>query len=180
MVILSLVISSICTYGSGAEVPIRRILDDNDEDDDVGHGTNSASHKPAKRAEIINFAAESAGAIVLAGSDECKGFSNILNNDKDRYAMCPCSAKRKYVTISLSEDVSCVMGFSIDYSACFTLLLINDGFGSFTMTYHCCTCSTYGFISLSFSLSLAAAVCLCVAVDGFLYFEEFRKVFRNH
>jgi len=105
-VVMALYLTNFNTYGTSVDVPVRMVMEDLDDDDILDGGSSSTTSKSkAQRSEIINFAAESAGAIVLAGSDECKGFSNILNNDKDRYAMCPCSAKRKYVTISLSEDV---------------------------------------------------------------------------
>jgi hypothetical protein len=102
--VLVLYLSHFRISGSSVDVPVRLVVDD--EDVDIAGVSSTTSKSKSHRSEIINFAAESAGATVLAGSDECKGFSNILNNDKDRYAMCPCSAKRKSVTISLSEDVS--------------------------------------------------------------------------
>ena len=72
----------------------------------VQEDQESHSNSRHRMSPIINFAAETAGAIVLASSDECKGFSNLLNDDKDKYAMCPCSSKKKWVIIGLSEDVS--------------------------------------------------------------------------
>ena len=85
---------------SGSRKPLESNIRMVQEDQD------SRSNSKHRMSPIINFAAESAGAIVLASSDECKGFSNLLNDDKDKYAMCPCSAKKKWVTIGLSEDVS--------------------------------------------------------------------------
>ena len=83
--------------------PIRIIQDPDDEI----IKSDPLKHKKAQK--IINFASESAGATVLATSDECSGFSSVLTDDKDKYAMCPCSAKKKHVTIGLSEDVSIIL-----------------------------------------------------------------------
>lgn len=80
-----------------------------DPDDEIIK-SDPSKHKKAQK--IINFASESAGATVLATSDECSGFSSVLTDDKDKYAMCPCSAKKKHVTIGLSEDV-CMLIISV-------------------------------------------------------------------
>lgn len=71
----------------------QRFVSDKDEDDSV-----------AKK-QIVNFASDTAGAVVLGSPEESKSYHNLLNYDKDKYGICPCSAK-KWVTIGLSEDVS--------------------------------------------------------------------------
>lgn len=53
---------------------------------------------------MVNFAAQSAGAVVLESSPGSKGYHNLLNDDKDKYGISPCSEK-KWVVIGLSEDV---------------------------------------------------------------------------
>ena len=53
---------------------------------------------------ILNYAATSSGALVLEKSRNSKGMSNILVNDKDKYAITPCVDK-KWVVIGLSEDI---------------------------------------------------------------------------
>lgn len=54
----------------------------------------------------FNFAAETAGAVVLAFSpSSAMGFSNLLKNDKDKYSICNCALEKKSVVIGLSEDI---------------------------------------------------------------------------
>ena len=93
--------------GSGGSSSIRIIQDVDDEasSSNNGRGGATSSERRHRSGTTINFASDTAGALVLASSEECSGFSNILKDDKDKYAMCPCSAKRKWVTIGLSEDV---------------------------------------------------------------------------
>ena len=53
----------------------------------------------------FNFALNTAGAVILDKSpSNAKGYSNILNNDEDEYAIAPCS-DQKWVVIGLSEDI---------------------------------------------------------------------------
>lgn len=53
----------------------------------------------------FNFAAHSAGAVVIEKSPaSAKGFHNLLNDDKDKYGICS-SKDDKWVVIGLSEDV---------------------------------------------------------------------------
>jgi hypothetical protein len=54
---------------------------------------------------IVNFASESAGAVVLDGSQKFQGKSNLLNDHKDKYAMIESTEEKKWVTIGISEDV---------------------------------------------------------------------------
>jgi hypothetical protein len=52
---------------------------------------------------MFNFASQAAGAIILDQSPStAKGFNNLLNNDKDKYGISPCS-ENKWVVIGLSE-----------------------------------------------------------------------------
>lgn len=53
---------------------------------------------------VVNFAAVSAGAVVLESSPKSSGFHNLLYDDKDRYGIFVC-AEKKWVIIGLSEDV---------------------------------------------------------------------------
>lgn len=54
---------------------------------------------------MFNFASHAAGAVILDKSpSNAKGFSNLLNDDKDKYAIASCSEK-KWVVIGLSEDI---------------------------------------------------------------------------
>lgn len=58
----------------------------------------------AKHTEV-NYAAITAGAVVLASSSALVGSKNLLDDDKDKYARAPCD-QEKWVVINLSEDVS--------------------------------------------------------------------------
>lgn len=66
--------------------------DDIDNDDEKG---------PKSK---LNYASHDAGAVVLDKSSphSAKGFSNLLNDDKDKYLYMPCTEK-KWVVIGLSE-----------------------------------------------------------------------------
>ncbi|CAJ1970303.1 unnamed protein product [Cylindrotheca closterium] len=52
----------------------------------------------------VDYASKSAGALVIEKSGSFKGTSNLLNGDKDKYAIAPCEEK-KFVVVSLSEDI---------------------------------------------------------------------------
>ncbi|KAF4042314.1 Sad1 / UNC-like C-terminal [Phytophthora infestans] len=52
-----------------------------------------------------NYASLDAGAIILDAAPDTKSPTNLLVPDKDRYMLTPCSNPRKWVVISLSEDV---------------------------------------------------------------------------
>ena len=55
--------------------------------------------------ELINYAALTAGASVVAKSDHSNGYSNVLLDDIDKYMMSPCKEK-KWLVIGLSEHVT--------------------------------------------------------------------------
>jgi hypothetical protein len=52
-----------------------------------------------------NYASLDAGATILDSSPEIKSPTNLLVPDKDRYMLMPCEKPRKWVVVSLSEDV---------------------------------------------------------------------------
>ncbi|ETL98611.1 hypothetical protein L917_04341 [Phytophthora nicotianae] len=52
-----------------------------------------------------NYASLDAGATILDAAPDTKSPTNLLVPDKDRYMLTPCSNPRKWVVISLSEDV---------------------------------------------------------------------------
>uniref|UniRef100_K3WP69 SUN domain-containing protein n=1 Tax=Globisporangium ultimum (strain ATCC 200006 / CBS 805.95 / DAOM BR144) TaxID=431595 RepID=K3WP69_GLOUD len=52
-----------------------------------------------------NYALLDAGATILDSSPETKSPTNLLVPDKDRYMLIPCEKTRKWVVVSLSEDV---------------------------------------------------------------------------
>ena len=53
-----------------------------------------------------NYASLDAGATILDAAPDTKSPTNVLVPDKDRYMLTPCSNARKWVVVSLSEDVS--------------------------------------------------------------------------
>lgn len=54
---------------------------------------------------LVDFASKSAGALILEKSPNWKGASNLLNDDRDKYAIVPCQEENKSVVVSLSEDI---------------------------------------------------------------------------
>lgn len=52
-----------------------------------------------------NYASLDAGATILDSAPETKSPTNLLVPDKDRYMLIPCEKARKWVVVSLSEDV---------------------------------------------------------------------------
>lgn len=71
------------------------LVPDQSADDDKGNGSNVF--------RMFNFASQAAGAIILDQSPStAKGFNNLLNSDKDKYGISPCS-ENKWVVIGLSE-----------------------------------------------------------------------------
>ncbi|TYZ60148.1 hypothetical protein PybrP1_003115 [[Pythium] brassicae (nom. inval.)] len=52
-----------------------------------------------------NYASLDAGATILDSAPEVKSPTNLLVPDKDRYMLIPCEKARKWVVVSLSEDV---------------------------------------------------------------------------
>lgn len=76
------------------------MVPDQDDDDDTG-----LSSKNTETVKMFNFASHAAGAVVINFSpDSSKGYHNLLNDDRDKYATAPCNEK-KWVVIGLSEDV---------------------------------------------------------------------------
>jgi phosphopantetheinyl transferase len=53
----------------------------------------------------VDYASKSAGALIIEKSQDFQGTSNLLNGDRDKYAIAPCSAPKKSVVLSLSEDI---------------------------------------------------------------------------
>ncbi|OQR93004.1 hypothetical protein ACHHYP_03034 [Achlya hypogyna] len=52
-----------------------------------------------------NYASKDSGATVLDHAPGTKGSVNLLVPDKDRYMLIPCSTDKKWIVISLSEDI---------------------------------------------------------------------------
>ena len=81
------------TEGDSSILDNATLVDEDDED------TVILSERVA-----VDYASKSAGALILEKSSHFKGTSNLLNPDRDRYAIAPCNEK-KFVVISLSEDI---------------------------------------------------------------------------
>lgn len=64
---------------------------------------DDADEEISKRV-AVDYASKSAGALVLEKSPNFKGTSNLLNGNRDKYAISPCEEK-KFVVLSLSEDI---------------------------------------------------------------------------
>ncbi len=63
---------------------------------------DDSSFKPQR----INHASHKANAAILSHNPEATGATSLLGGDSDHYYMTPCTAPKKWVVISLSEDVS--------------------------------------------------------------------------
>lgn len=66
---------------------------------------DDAMAEDAKDRMVVDYASKSAGALILESSANFKGTSNLLNGDKDRYAIVPCEQEPKFVVVGLSEDI---------------------------------------------------------------------------
>jgi hypothetical protein len=69
-----------------------------------GGGAGASAKAGGSAPHEVNYAASSAGAMVL-DSRGLVGASNLLEDNKDKYARSPCD-QQKWVVINLSEDVS--------------------------------------------------------------------------
>jgi hypothetical protein len=78
--------------------------DDDDEQTDDEQTDDEDENSQDKRRVDVDYASKSAGALILEKSHSMKGTSNLLNGDKDKYAIAPCEDK-KFVVIGLSEDI---------------------------------------------------------------------------
>jgi len=87
---------------STADDPIDPV---DNEKDDGGEATVLDEDDFKLRGRVaVDYASKSAGALVIEKSGSFKGTSNLLNGDRDKYAIAPCEEK-KFVVVSLSEDI---------------------------------------------------------------------------
>eukprot|EP00667_Euglena_gracilis_P022336 EG_transcript_24787 len=63
----------------------------------------------------FNFASAEMGAKVLAANPESKGAARLLQADRDKYFLNPCSAARKWVTIELSDETRITTFAMVNY-----------------------------------------------------------------
>ncbi|TMW64064.1 hypothetical protein Poli38472_014181 [Pythium oligandrum] len=91
------------------EPPVRSggdYLDDELDDREFFVGTSYEIEDSDKNAgKRQNYASLDAGATILDSSPELKSTTSLLVPDKDRYMLMPCEKPRKWVVVSLSEDV---------------------------------------------------------------------------
>ncbi|GFH55973.1 hypothetical protein CTEN210_12449 [Chaetoceros tenuissimus] len=80
---------------------------ENDTAPSSEHISENAEEDEDKTNIAIDYSSKSTGALIIDKSKNFKGTSNLLNPDKDKYAMIPCDQGDavKYVTIGLSEDI---------------------------------------------------------------------------
>ncbi|EQC39577.1 hypothetical protein SDRG_03011 [Saprolegnia diclina VS20] len=67
--------------------------------------SNSMEVQDSDGGQRQNYASKDSGATVLDHAPGTKGSVNLLVPDKDRYMLIPCSADKKWIVISLSEDI---------------------------------------------------------------------------
>mmetsp|Transcript_27377 Transcript_27377/g.40468 ORF Transcript_27377/g.40468 Transcript_27377/m.40468 type:complete len:991 (-) Transcript_27377:56-3028(-) len=77
-----------------------------DEKDPEQTKIPDTKYEDRKKPISVDYANKSTGALILDKSQNFQGTSNLLVNDKDKYAMIPCDDEEvKYVIIGLSEDI---------------------------------------------------------------------------
>ena len=81
------------------------------------HPTKTTTIAPRVKHVEVDYASKSAGAVILDSSPNFQGVSNLLQQDRDKYAIVPCdgggssnsdttiTTEPKYVVIGLSEDI---------------------------------------------------------------------------
>ncbi|RLO04454.1 hypothetical protein DYB28_001422 [Aphanomyces astaci] len=70
---------------------------------DRGHSSKEVQDSDGGQRQ--NYASKDSGATVLDHAPGTKGSVNLLVPDKDRYMLIPCATEKKWVVISLSEDI---------------------------------------------------------------------------
>ena len=90
---------------SSSEIENKTDASDTEAQDSEGEKAANEEEEEELNARVsVDYASKSAGALVIEKSKEFKGTSNLLNGDRDKYAIAPCEEK-KFVVISLSEDI---------------------------------------------------------------------------
>ncbi|OSX68574.1 hypothetical protein BU14_2558s0001, partial [Porphyra umbilicalis] len=74
-----------------------------DGGDGLAPDASHADH--AARKKLFNFASMDAGARVLAASEGTIGKKNVLDENRDKYALAPCATEPRWVVIELSEKM---------------------------------------------------------------------------
>ena len=83
--------------------------EDDDDDDENALGGARSDDKGGREIErkeknVINYASQDAGAVVLDASPGMKGTSSLLDDNPDKYSITPC-AEKKWLVLGLSEDI---------------------------------------------------------------------------
>ena len=89
---------------TAAEQKLEETLSEVKSDSDSGKKIIEDDEENLTDRVSVDYASKSAGALILEKSGTFKGTSNLLEGDKDRYAIAPCEDK-KFVVIGLSEDI---------------------------------------------------------------------------
>jgi hypothetical protein len=76
-----------------------KVVSTDADDNTVKDSTNTVQRV------VVDYASKSAGALILEKSTDFQGTSNLLNSDKDQYAIIPCEHASKFVVVGLSEDI---------------------------------------------------------------------------
>jgi Sad1 / UNC-like C-terminal len=74
-------------------------------DDKTPQTSRSNTSDSTVKHVLVDYASKSAGAVILDSSSNFQGTSNLLHQDRDKYAIVPCEEKLKYVVVGLSEDI---------------------------------------------------------------------------
>lgn len=77
---------------------------ESDDNSTAASTTEEIEDDGPRQIKQVDYASKAAGAIILENSPSLEGASNLLTSDKDKYSIAPC-ADKKYVVISLSEDI---------------------------------------------------------------------------
>lgn len=78
----------------------RSMVPDNEDDEENGNGTAASP----RQYNLQNYASRDSGATMLESSPASKGMANLLDDDKDKYAISPCE-DRQWAVLGLSEDI---------------------------------------------------------------------------
>lgn len=76
-----------------------------DDNAEVGEEQRYTTFHAVPSRKQFNFALDDVGAKVLSSNAEAMGASRVLNENRDKYLLNPSTAKRKWITIELSEEI---------------------------------------------------------------------------
>ena len=74
-------------------------------DSKIGAPKDGGQDEASIKHVAVDYASKAAGALILDSSANFQGASNLLQKDRDKYAIVACEEPNKYVVIGLSEDI---------------------------------------------------------------------------